>query len=59
MVKRRDFTFKTLLDLSEINSLPLFSDAGEDVFIPKPEAEYPLTHYLRLFGMSRTQKNSV
>lgn len=48
MIKRRDFTFHGLLQSSEINSFPLFSDLGEDVFIPEPVKDYPLTHYLRL-----------
>jgi hypothetical protein len=49
MVKRRDFSFAALLQTADANSLPLFSDAGEDVCIPQPlSPEYPLTHYLRL-----------
>jgi hypothetical protein len=51
MVKRRDFSFLELLYQSENNSMPLFSDTGEDVFIPEPEKEYPLTHYLKLHEM--------
>jgi hypothetical protein len=51
MIKRRDFTFFELLYQSENNSMPLFSDTGEDVFIPEPEKEYPLTHYLKLYEM--------
>ncbi|GHV00447.1 type III restriction endonuclease subunit M [Spirochaetia bacterium] len=49
MVKRRDFSFFELLYQSENNSMPLFSDTGDDVFIPEPEKEYPLTHYLKLY----------
>jgi hypothetical protein len=48
MVKRRDFSFYELLYQAENNAMPLFSDTGEDVFIPKPVKEYPLTHFLRL-----------
>ncbi len=48
MLKRRDFTFHGLLDHAAIKELPLFSDLGEDVFIPTPEKEYPLTHFLEL-----------
>jgi len=47
-VKRRDFSFHELLSHGEIRKLPLFSDLGEDVFIPTPEKEYPLTHYLEV-----------
>jgi hypothetical protein len=46
MLKRRDFTFRNLLDHEEIGDGPLSSDLGEDVFIPMPEKEYPLTHFL-------------
>ncbi|MBU0684093.1 MAG: SAM-dependent DNA methyltransferase [Candidatus Omnitrophica bacterium] len=48
MIKQRDFTFKGLLDHAAIKELPLFSDLGEDVFIPTPVKEYPLIHFLRV-----------
>jgi len=48
MLKRRDFTFHGLLEHEYISSLPLFSDLGEDVFIPEPIREYPLMHFLEL-----------
>ena len=48
MLKRRDFTFKGLLDHAAVKELPLFSDLGEDVFIPTPVKEYPLVHFLRI-----------
>jgi MmeI, DNA-methyltransferase domain len=48
MLKRRDFTFRGLLAHAETKELPLFSDLGEDVFIPSPEKEYPLVHFLRV-----------
>ncbi len=48
MLKRRDFTFKGLLQHESIKELPLFSDLGEDVFIPTPEKEYPLIHFLEV-----------
>jgi SAM-dependent methyltransferase len=51
MVKRRDFSFFELLYQSENNSMPLFSDTGEDVFIPKPEKEFPPVHYLKIWDM--------
>jgi SAM-dependent methyltransferase len=56
MVKRRDFTFFELLYQSENNAMPLFSDSGEDVFIPKPEKEHPLTHYLMVYTMDKTSR---
>jgi hypothetical protein len=51
MIKRRDFSFFELLYQSENNSMPLFSDTGEDLFIPKPEKEFPPVHYLKLWDM--------
>jgi hypothetical protein len=51
MIKRRDFTFFELLYHAENNSMPLFSDTGEDIFIPKPEKEYPPVHYLKIWEM--------
>jgi len=48
MLKRRDFTFHGLLEHEAIKEMPLFSDLGEDVFIPTPEKEYPPTHFLKV-----------
>jgi len=48
MIKRRDFSFHTLLSHGETKGLPLFSDLGEDAFIPEPVKEYPLIHFLRV-----------
>jgi len=48
MFKRRDFTFHALLQHESIKELPLFSDLGEDVFIPTPTKEYPPTHFLEI-----------
>ncbi len=62
MLKRRDFTFSELLRHEEIRQtllfpglekekseqMPLFSDLGEDVFIPTPEKEYPPVHFMEI-----------
>ena len=61
MLKRRDFSYHQLLRHEEVREsllfpeakheaqqLPLFSDLGEDVFIPTPEKEYPPTHFLEI-----------
>ncbi len=48
MLKRRDFTFHGLLEHEGMKELPLFSDLGEDVFIPTPEKEYPPVHFLKI-----------
>ena len=47
-VKRRDFTFGELLANQEIKGLPLFSDLGDEVFLPTPIKEYSLVHYSKL-----------
>ncbi len=48
MLKRRDFTFYGLLDHAAVKALPLFSDLGDDIFIPTPVKEYPLIHFLKI-----------
>ena len=48
MMKRRDYTFHELLEHEETKALPLFSDLGDEVFIPEPVKEYPLIHFLKL-----------
>jgi len=48
MLKRRDFAFHGLLDHAEMQELPLFSDQGEDAFLPTPVKKYPLIHFLRV-----------
>jgi hypothetical protein len=48
LLKRRDFTFHGLLSHEAIKELPLFSDLGEDVFIPKPVKEFPLVHFMEI-----------
>ncbi len=48
MIKRRDFSFHTLVSHGETKELPLFSDLGEEAFIPEPVKEYPLIHFLRI-----------
>ena len=47
-IKRRDFTFENLLQNSPPEGDNLFSDLGDDVFIPKPVKEYPLIHYSKI-----------
>ncbi|MBX3405470.1 MAG: hypothetical protein KF869_01795 [Phycisphaeraceae bacterium] len=45
-LKRRDFKYAHLLDHAHIASQPLFSDLGENVFMPEPVGERPPCHYL-------------
>ena len=48
LLKRRDFAYDHLLEHAFLASSPLFSDLGEDVFLPSPVGEYPPCHYLKL-----------
>jgi SAM-dependent methyltransferase len=50
-IKRRDFAFHELVSSDtgkDVEGQRMFSDLGEEAFIPEPVKEYPLTHYLRL-----------
>ena len=48
MLKRRDFTFHGLLGHAQMKEMALFSDLGEDVFIPTPVREFPVVHFLKV-----------
>lgn len=48
MFKRRDYTMANLLQSAPIDGLNLFSDLGEQAFIPKPVGEFPPIHFLKL-----------
>ncbi len=48
-IKRRDYQFDHLLREAAFQAnAGLFSDLGEEAFIPKAVREYPLTHYLKV-----------
>lgn len=51
MIKRRDYTMANLLESQPIEGANLFSDLGDQAFIPTPVAEYPLVHFLKLKEM--------
>jgi len=51
-IKRRDFTFRSLLRESGFGNSPLFDQAPTDSFIPTPERAYPLAHFLKLSNVS-------
>jgi len=61
MIKRRDFAFHELMAREKKKQMTLFfdpgvfqkSDLGEDVFIPDPVKEYPLTHFLRIMDVEQ------
>ncbi len=44
--KRRDFTLDVLLKNEANNEYNLFSEAGEDIYIPKPIKEHPLIYFM-------------
>jgi hypothetical protein len=48
MIKRRDFAFHELVNHGSMRELPLFSDLGEEAFIPEPVREYPPVHFLEV-----------
>lgn len=48
LMKRRDFAFHELVAQSSMRELPLFSDLGEEVFIPEPVRDYPPVYFLEL-----------
>lgn len=49
-VKRRDFRFDHLMASAPIQELNLFSDLGDEAFIPTPTKDYPLKHFKELFN---------
>lgn len=59
MFKRRDFAFHELVVYGGRRELPLFSDLGEEVFIPEPVREYPVVHYLKIGVSAVEEKGSA
>jgi len=55
LLKRRDFAFHELVSQASMRELPLFSDLGEEVFIPEPVREYPPVHFLEV-GKSANER---
>ncbi len=51
-VQRRDFTLDMLLRSQPMEGDTLFSDLGEEAFIPTPIQTYPLCHYLEVASES-------
>jgi hypothetical protein len=48
MFKRRDFKFKDVVHYKPMEGLNLFSDLGDEAFIPEPIKDYPLVNYLKI-----------
>lgn len=58
MLKRRDFVYEHLLEDARVASLPLFSDMGENVFVPTAVGEFPPCHYLKVSEMEGLDERS-
>lgn len=48
MIQRRDYSLSHLLVYQPMEGPNLFSDMGEEAFIPRPVKEFPLAHYMKL-----------
>ncbi len=48
LIKRRDYTLANLLENRSPEEGTLFSDMGDRAFVPRPIADFPLTHFLGL-----------
>ncbi|WP_299042612.1 DNA methyltransferase [uncultured Thermosynechococcus sp.] len=48
LLKRRDFAFHEMVQQASLRELPLFSDLGEEVFIPEPVKDYPPVQFLEI-----------
>lgn len=48
LLKRRDFAFHELVTQASLRELPLFSDQGDEVFIPEPVKDCPPVHFLEV-----------
>ena len=54
-VKRRDFTLDMLLRNQPMEGPNLFSDLGEEAFVPTPIREFPLIHYSKIHSHGNTE----
>ena len=50
--KRRDFTFNDLLAYQPFKEENLFSDLGDQAFIPNPVKEFKPVHYLKIYELN-------
>lgn len=48
-IKRRDFTFKHLIDARPFDGFNLFSDLGDKAFISEPSKDHPAIYFLKLY----------
>ena len=55
-IKRRDYTLDALLKNQPMTEPNLFSDLGDQAFIPTPMREYPLTEYTKIHTQDAADK---
>jgi hypothetical protein len=48
LMKRKDFTMANLMESQPMEGSNLFSDLGDEAFLPTPVADYPLVHFLKI-----------
>ena len=52
-IKRRDFSFKHLIETRPFEGHNLFSDLGEKAFLPEPIKDWPLTKYYKIYEFKK------
>ncbi len=52
MIQMHDFCYKSMIEQALLSELPLFSDMGEQAYIPTPVKSYPVCHFLELTNVS-------
>lgn len=57
-VKRRDYELAQLMQCTPMEGPNLFSDLGDEAFIPTPTKEYPVIHFLKLSDNEDNQLQS-
>ena len=49
---RRDYIFRDLMEYQPFNESNLFSDLGDQAFVPKPIKEHGIKNYLKIYEYS-------
>jgi hypothetical protein len=49
-IKRKDFCYKSMIDQASLSELPLFSDLGEEAYIPTAVKDYSPVHFLEIIN---------
>ncbi|MFM1920877.1 MAG: hypothetical protein RLZZ303_2511 [Candidatus Hydrogenedentota bacterium] len=57
LIKRRDFKYDHLVNHA-VSDLPLFSDLGEEVYVPQTVREFRPCHYLKLAEAEESSERS-